>query len=103
VKIDRSFITDLDREPTAAVIVGAIVGLAHGLGMTVIAEGIETPDHLHRIAELGCDAYQGFHFARPASSAAFGLMVAENECATSRELVSIHAGRGHPTRERVAR
>lgn len=103
VKIDRSFVTDLDREPTATVIVGAIVGLAHGLGMTVIAEGIETPDQLHRIAELGCDAYQGFHFARPASSAAFGLMVAENDCTNSRALLSAHAGRSHPRCESVAR
>jgi diguanylate cyclase (GGDEF)-like protein len=67
VKIDQSFITDLDRDPTSRHIVKAIVGLAHDLNLTVIAEGVETASQYTGIVALNCDAYQGFYFARPGS------------------------------------
>jgi diguanylate cyclase (GGDEF)-like protein len=67
VKIDQSFIADLDHDQTSRHIVKAIIGLAHDLGMTVIAEGVETPSQYVEIVALNCDSYQGFYFARPGS------------------------------------
>jgi EAL domain-containing protein (putative c-di-GMP-specific phosphodiesterase class I) len=68
VKIDQSFIANLDREPTSRLIVSAIVGLAHGLRMRVVAEGVESADQCEKVSALNCDAYQGFSFARPTSA-----------------------------------
>jgi EAL domain-containing protein (putative c-di-GMP-specific phosphodiesterase class I) len=65
IKIDRSFIVDLERKPIGHLIVDAVVGLAHGLDMTVVAEGVESVDQFTNVSTLGCDCYQGFYFARP--------------------------------------
>ncbi len=70
VKIDRSFVEGLDADPASRVIVTAIVGLAHGLGMSVVAEGVETPRQLTLVGDLGCDFYQGFLHSRPIPAAA---------------------------------
>ena len=66
VKMDRTFIADLGREPASSLIVGAIAGLAHGLQMQVVAEGVESADQYAQVAALDCDSCQGFYFARPA-------------------------------------
>ena len=60
VKIDRLFIMDLVQSRDSRLIVQAIADLAHGLGLTATAEGVETLDQLRGIAELGCDVAQGF-------------------------------------------
>ncbi len=60
VKIDRLFVTDVDRSRDSRLIVEAIAGLAHGLGLTATAEGVETIGQLRTIAELGCDVAQGY-------------------------------------------
>jgi diguanylate cyclase (GGDEF)-like protein len=65
IKIDRSFVSRVAVDDEDATVVRALVGLAHGLGMRVVAEGIETPVTWHTIAELGCDVAQGWHIARP--------------------------------------
>lgn len=67
IKIDREFVTGLEHNLSSRLIVGAVVGLAHGLGMKVVAEGIETRGQRDEVAELGCDFSQGFYFARPLS------------------------------------
>ena len=67
VKIDRSFIHDLKVGTAERSIVGAIIGLAHALDLTVVAEGVETDEQQHILEELGCDRAQGFHFARSMS------------------------------------
>jgi diguanylate cyclase (GGDEF)-like protein len=67
VKIDRTFIADICTEPTSRLIVSAIVELAHSLQMLVVAEGVESELQRAEVASLDCDAYQGFHFARPTS------------------------------------
>ncbi len=69
IKIDRSFIRDIDTNHGSAVIVGAIVSLAQGLGMTTIAEGVETPPQLARIRAQGCAEVQGYLFSRPRPAA----------------------------------
>ena len=65
VKIDKSFVMDCATSKDNAVIVGAIVDLAHRLGLKAVAEGVETPEALRLLAEAGCDAAQGFLFSRP--------------------------------------
>ncbi|OWJ58073.1 EAL domain-containing response regulator [Inquilinus limosus] len=65
LKIDRSFIRNLETSPGDAAIVRAITNLGHDLGLDVTAEGVETPEQLETVRMLGCDEVQGFHFARP--------------------------------------
>jgi len=64
VKIDRSFVRHLGDEREPALVAG-IIDLAQGIGARVVAEGVESEDALRELAELGCDAIQGFHLARP--------------------------------------
>jgi EAL domain-containing protein (putative c-di-GMP-specific phosphodiesterase class I) len=63
VKIDRSFIHDLERDKGQRAIVAAIIGLSHALELTVVAEGVEKQDQLAILAALECDRAQGFLFA----------------------------------------
>jgi diguanylate cyclase (GGDEF)-like protein len=65
LKIDASFIGDLVDDPGQGPVVGAVVELAHALGLNVIAEGVETDAQLNQIRRLGCDGAQGFLFGRP--------------------------------------
>jgi EAL domain-containing protein (putative c-di-GMP-specific phosphodiesterase class I) len=65
VKIDREFIGDLDHDRMSHAIVSAVVALAHTVGMTVVAEGVETAEQHKELASLGCDSCQGYYFARP--------------------------------------
>ena len=65
IKVDRSFITELDEGDPNIAIVQAVLSLAHGLGITVVAEGIETPAQAARLRELGCDVGQGYLWSRP--------------------------------------
>lgn len=60
LKIDRSFIVDLEDRPAARSIVAAIIDLGHHLDLKVLAEGVETDGQLQILADLGCDQYQGF-------------------------------------------
>ena len=65
IKIDRSFVAELEGNTTTHIIVEAIVNLAHKLGMTVVAEGVETKDQHRQVEKLGCDFSQGYYFAHP--------------------------------------
>ena len=66
IKIDRSFVTGLgERDQANLPIVEAVISLAHGLGIEVVAEGIETVDEATRLRALGCDRGQGFVYSRP--------------------------------------
>ena len=64
LKIDRSFVTEMESSVDAEVIVKAIVNLAHNLGMAVVAEGVESAGQLARLSALGCAKVQGFLFSR---------------------------------------
>jgi PAS domain S-box-containing protein/diguanylate cyclase (GGDEF)-like protein len=68
LKIDRFFINQMEAQKESLEIVKTIINLAHGLGMDVIAEGIETSSQLYGLQSLGCDYGQGFLFAKPLSS-----------------------------------
>ena len=65
LKIDRSFVSDVNSDAQSASIVGAFLELAGGLGMTTLAEGIETPEELGFLRERGCFLGQGFWFSKP--------------------------------------
>ena len=66
LKIDRSFIDGLGREPADYAIVDAVIGLARSYGITAVAEGVEVHEQEATLSELGCDYAQGFLYSRPA-------------------------------------
>lgn len=74
LKVDRSFVRDIATDPISREVMGAIIRLAHKLGLTVVAEGIEASAQLEVLLELGCDAGQGFLLARPMSAAELGAL-----------------------------
>ncbi len=72
VKIDRFFVRDMTESADSLLIVKATIELAHGLGMTATAEGIETKEQALKLRELGCDVGQGFWIAEPLEPDALG-------------------------------
>lgn len=75
LKIDQSFVARLPDDTRDQCIVRAVIQLAHGLGMEVVAEGVETPDSLAWLRQAGCDTVQGFLFAKPMPAATFASFV----------------------------
>ncbi|WP_336959236.1 EAL domain-containing protein [Sphingobium aquiterrae] len=69
LKIDRRFTAELCSSPADQVVMKSTIQLAHALGMTAVAEGIETAEALYLLASMGCDIGQGFHLARPMGAA----------------------------------
>lgn len=65
VKIDRSFIHELHQSEADSAIVKGIISMAHHLGLSVVAEGVETSEQHHQLLDYHCDAFQGFGLARP--------------------------------------
>ena len=81
VKIDKSFIDRIVLAANDRALVQSIIDVTHALGMISIAEGVEDPEQYSTLAELGCDAIQGYLFARPApgtSTACTLLRLASN-------------------------
>ena len=75
IKVDRTFIAQLNGGSGRKEIVAAIIGLAHALGMSVVAEGVETAAQHHQVTELGSDWCQGFYFARPMLGAGVDALI----------------------------
>jgi diguanylate cyclase (GGDEF)-like protein len=65
LKIDRSFVMDVENSADARAVVDAVVKLAHALGLRVVAEGVENPRQQQILVEMGCDELQGYLFAKP--------------------------------------
>ncbi|MET0288147.1 MAG: EAL domain-containing protein [Pseudoxanthomonas sp.] len=75
VKIDRSFITDLQRDPDDLALTTAIIAMAHSLGITVVAEGVEKEAQADLLQERGCDLAQGYWFGYPMTSTEFDQLI----------------------------
>lgn len=85
LKIDRSFVMDLPGAAGSAAIVDAIVTLAHGLGLEVVAEGVETPEQQAFLHAHGCDEGQGYLFGRPTPLAEFRTLLDQDRLRTKPE------------------
>jgi diguanylate cyclase (GGDEF)-like protein/PAS domain S-box-containing protein len=81
IKIDKSFVKDMATNPGDAVIVRSTIDLAHNLGLTVVAEGVETAETWTRLADLGCDSAQGYHLCRPLPAEDFTAWLSTSEWA----------------------
>ncbi len=79
IKVDRSFVASLGRsdEGEDALLVAAIIHMATALGLTVVAEGVESPQQLRRLSALRCAHGQGFHFARPLAPGRLGELLVD--------------------------
>ena len=78
LKIDRSFMRDIENDAGALAIATAVVRVGHGLGMTVVAEGVETEGQRRTLAQLGCDIVQGFLYAPALPPVAFERWLIEH-------------------------
>lgn len=74
IKIDRSFVADLPIDPDACAVVSGVLGLGHGMGLVVVAEGVERAEQLDVLRDMGCDEYQGFIDGKPGP---LGVMLAD--------------------------
>ena len=81
LKIDRSFVMTMTEDARDALIVHTIIDLGHNLGLTIVAEGVETAEALSVLAEFGCDVAQGYHLARPATVDAFDTWILDRPIA----------------------
>ena len=90
IKIDRSFVQNLQADGHGAEIVRAVLRMSHALGIRVNAEGVEHEHQAAMLHEEGCEEVQGFLFSRAVDGAAFSELLARNVCETSaRELASV--------------
>ena len=108
VKIDRSFITDIDKDPKAAAIVATVVRLCHILDLVVTAEGVETLAQAKAIEVAGCNEAQGYFFGRPAPMDVAQMTVmkcagaAEPGCQGTHPSLLPHEGGGSADRSAAA-
>ena len=75
LKIDKSFVGDISDNIDDQAITSAIISMGHSLGITVIAEGVETDDQLNKLKELGCDEVQGYYFSHPVTDEEFTRLI----------------------------
>ena len=71
LKIDQTFVRDIARNTEGAAIASVIITLGHSLGLTVVAEGVETREQLDILRAAGCDEIQGYYYSEPLPAAAF--------------------------------
>ena len=79
LKIDRSFVMDIESSVDARAVVNAVVHLAHALGLKVVAEGVETERQRDILIQMGCDELQGYLFAKPMSARALLLWASDDQ------------------------
>ena len=79
IKIDQSFVTDIETDPNDAVMVRSIIDLARNFKLGVIAEGVETSAQLDFLIRNGCREFQGYYFGRPVPIEAFEQQLAQIE------------------------
>lgn len=76
LKIDRSFVSELHRNPDDVTLIRAIISIARDMSLLTIAEGIESAEQCAILDELGCSVGQGYHFSRPVPAAQMGALIA---------------------------
>jgi EAL domain-containing protein (putative c-di-GMP-specific phosphodiesterase class I) len=81
LKVDRSFISRLDTDVETHEIVRIILMLAHGLGLKVVAEGVETEAQADMLKEMGCELAQGYLYSKPAPSDIIEQLLRNNRAA----------------------
>jgi PAS domain S-box-containing protein len=81
LKIDRAFISNMDRDPESREIVRIIIMLAHNLGLKAVAEGTETEEQVNLLKQLNCEMAQGYFFSRPADDQAMLKLLVSNHSA----------------------
>jgi EAL domain-containing protein (putative c-di-GMP-specific phosphodiesterase class I) len=84
LKVDRSFVRDMTRDPADRVLVQSAIDLGHNLGLSVLAEGVEDETTLTTLKTLGVDAVQGFHLARPMPESLLQEWITARSSATTR-------------------
>lgn len=82
LKIDREFVKDVDRCADNQAICAALIALGRGLGIAVLAEGVEREEEVNQLASMGCILFQGFYFGRPVPSLAFSALGSDQTLAT---------------------
>lgn len=75
IKIDRAFVMNIGRNPQSAAIIRAVIGLGHGLDISIVAEGVETQEQLDFLAQEGCDCVQGYFIGKPAPMLEYAALV----------------------------
>ena len=95
LKLDRSFVMGVAERNKDAAIVRSTVELGHSLGLTVVAEGVESEEVMNTLRELGCDIAQGFEISRPIPASVFSGWLAECPWSTAATHPVAHRARGH--------
>ena len=85
LKIDQSFVRDIQHDPDDAAIVTAIIGLAHSLGFQTIAEGVEPQEQLDFLRAQHCDEIQGYFYSKPVPAEAFARLLAGEQARLTAE------------------
>ena len=96
IKIDRTFINDIQQGGKNGAIVTAIIAMAHELSLSIVAEGVETAEQCEFLRQAGCDSVQGYYFAKPMSAEQMTEMLAVRAAGSpSREAMTIEEGVAH--------
>lgn len=83
LKIDRSFISDVADDPSAAAVATSIIAIAHSLGLQAVAEGVETEEQLEFLRQCACDSYQGYLYSAPLAVEEFTAMLRQESTRTA--------------------
>jgi diguanylate cyclase (GGDEF)-like protein len=75
VKVDRTFVAELEEDSASHTIVAAFIQLAHDLGMSIVCEGVETAEQRDELSRIGCDSCQGFYFGAPMSASRLDSLI----------------------------
>jgi EAL domain-containing protein (putative c-di-GMP-specific phosphodiesterase class I) len=90
LKIDRSFVADLERDESDRALASAVIGIGRALGLQVVAEGVETPGQRAILEQIGCDAVQGFLYTRALPADGLEAWLAGREAAAAAGVQAPH-------------